>query len=655
MSLTYLDSEWGYTHGEVAEHVPSVMDSDWGVAHATVATPGRPTLQRGGSEVAPAWSVIKAGVEVPVSWHAIKAGIEVPLATSMGPAWTPPTYVVGAGPVGSTHYPIPTEDVIYMAPGGSDAAAGTLAAPKATLAAALTACPDGGTVVIRAGTYHDGEVEAGARAGVTVQNYPGEAVWFDGTVPHGGWTATGGVWVAPYALTLDRMLGKTAAGLAVFSGAPTRVITDQVWVDGVRLQAVADGSIPGPGQFSVDQAADTLTIGTNPDGKEVRIADLKYVIAGSGLTVRGIGMRRYVQARLEWRGATLTLDESHVEELTVEHCSVNGISVGGAGATIRKCTVQDVGLMGMGSGDSSNGLIELNLVRRTNRGGFDPEPVAAGLKVFRVLEGLAIRFNHFEDVANGSAIWLDTSVNRSYIIGNTVNGDSALGTAGRCKTGIEIEGSDGGYYDGVQHYSYVVGNRVSNCRQGGFLVFDSGYIKAWNNSFSAAVAVWLWQDYRENTGAKPLEGTPEQTPWHTNNVQLVNNALIPEDAFKTQLRAQCNADAPYKIAGGAMLSRLSTNWLRPQGSGLMAYLSDAAGSGWNIRATLDALATTPVEYGGPLGPIMDGNHQGDTPPPAGAGTPIEADVAAAAGIPAGYQPGVGPIWPPLVLAQGSNG
>lgn len=51
-----------------------------------------------------------------------------------------------------------------------------------------------------------------------------------------------------------------------------------------------------------------------------------------------------------------------------------------------------------------------------------------------------------------------------------------------------------------------------------------------------------------------------QSPWHTDHIEVVNNALIPEGAYYTQLRGQCNSDAAYKIAGGAMLSRLTSNW-----------------------------------------------------------------------------------------------
>ena len=172
----------------------------------------------------------------------------------------------------------------------------------------------------------------------------------------------------------------------------------------------------------------------------------------------------------------------------------------------------------------------------------------------------------------------------------------------------------------------------------------------WNNDVSAAVALYLWQDYRENNGSKPsTEGTAQQSPWHTTNIDVVNNALRPDTAYFTQLRAQCNSDAAFKIAGGAMFDRIASNWFRPQGSGLMAYISDAAGASWSTRSTLAALATTSSTYGGPLDGIMSGNYQGDSAP-TGTGMAVQPDVAAACGIPASYVPFIGAIWPAVTLA-----
>lgn len=443
----------------------------------------------------------------------------------------------------------------------------------------------GSTIVLRAGSYHEQLEVSASKPAFTIQNYPNEAVWLDGTSVLAGWTANGnGTWTASYTVTFDRLLGKTAGQFATWTGGATRMIVDQVWVDSTKLIPAADNTTPAAGQFSVNQTADTLTIGTDPTGKTVRVSDLNFALAGGTIiSLKGIGIRRYSPAMIEYRSAALHIKPgATLEQVTIQDSGVDALSMGGAGITVRRCTFQDTRHSGV-MGDNAAGLIfEQNIIRRCNRGDYDAEPTTAGFKMTRVFAGITIRHNHIEDIADGAGIWFDTTVSRSFVVNNTIIGTSALGTTGfRMKNGIEIEGSDGGYYDSTQYYTYVVGNRVSDCRQAGILIFDSGWIKIWNNSTSAAVALYLWQDYRENSGGSPAtEGTALQSPWHTTEISIVNNAIIPEDVFKTQLRGQCNSDAAFKISGGAMIATLARNWFRPAGTGMMAYIANSTGSAW---------------------------------------------------------------------------
>ena len=86
--------------------------------------------------------------------------------------------VAGAAPIGTLSRSIPSSNVLYVAPGGSNGNAGTVGSPKATVAGAVSAASAGWTIVVRGGTY-TGAVGTINKA-VTVMNYPGETVWFDG-------------------------------------------------------------------------------------------------------------------------------------------------------------------------------------------------------------------------------------------------------------------------------------------------------------------------------------------------------------------------------------------------------------------------------------------------------------------------------------------
>ncbi len=84
----------------------------------------------------------------------------------------------------------------YMAPTGSDSAAGTLEKPWKSYKRAQTALKPGDTLFARgglykkAGEYHDWKVSGTATAPITFRNYPGETPVFDGGMtaanPNGG-------------------------------------------------------------------------------------------------------------------------------------------------------------------------------------------------------------------------------------------------------------------------------------------------------------------------------------------------------------------------------------------------------------------------------------------------------------------------------------
>ena len=103
---------------------------------------------------------------------------------------TAPAGTAGSLAVGSASYAAPA-GAIYVSPTGNDAAAGTQAAPVKTIQRGVNLAPAGGTVVVRAGTYR--ETVTISRT-VTVQNYPKEAVWLDGSSPVTGWVADGSMW-----------------------------------------------------------------------------------------------------------------------------------------------------------------------------------------------------------------------------------------------------------------------------------------------------------------------------------------------------------------------------------------------------------------------------------------------------------------------------
>ena len=100
---------------------------------------------------------------------------------------------IGSLPVGSARYPVPS-GAVFVSKSGSDWASGTLAAPLRTIQRAINIAPSGRTIVVRAGIYHE-SINIPSNRTFTIQAYPGEAVWLDGSSTVTGWVRSGSVWV----------------------------------------------------------------------------------------------------------------------------------------------------------------------------------------------------------------------------------------------------------------------------------------------------------------------------------------------------------------------------------------------------------------------------------------------------------------------------
>ncbi|WP_157887736.1 DUF1565 domain-containing protein [Frondihabitans sp. PAMC 28766] len=111
------------------------------------------------------------------------------------PASPPTSSDRGSLPVGSSDYPVPA-GAVFVSPTGSDAAAGSETSPLKTLGAAIAKATPGSTIVLRAGVYNESVVIPESKPYLTVEAYPHEAVWLDGSVPVTNWTKTGSTWTS---------------------------------------------------------------------------------------------------------------------------------------------------------------------------------------------------------------------------------------------------------------------------------------------------------------------------------------------------------------------------------------------------------------------------------------------------------------------------
>ena len=204
---------------------------------------------------------------------------------------------------GVARYPYPS-GAIFVSPSGNDAAAGSASRPVRTITRGLTIAPSGGTVVLRGGTYHESVT---ITRSVTLQSYPRETVWLDGSVPVSGWTKVGSVWRhqgwtprfdASPTYAKGAPDGTAPGWRFVNSSFPMAAHPDMVFRNGVSQRQVKSLSLVRAGTFYLDTATSQLYVGSDPSGAAMRATDLAKALAvrAPNVLLRGFGIRRFGNA-----------------------------------------------------------------------------------------------------------------------------------------------------------------------------------------------------------------------------------------------------------------------------------------------------------------------------------------------------------------------
>lgn len=485
-----------------------------------------------------------------------------------------PTANAGSVPVGSAAYTVPG-DALYIATTGNDTTGtGTSGAPYRTLAKAVTAATAGNTIVIRAGTYHEGNSNHLSAIGInvtknnlTIQNYPGEAVWFDGSSVQTGWTQSGSTWYIAWTKQFDHSPTQTSGaddGTEQFwkwvnDSYPCAPFPEQVFIDGTPLTQVGSLAECVAGTFFVDGTTASnkiftptrLYIGTNPTGKTITASDLHNFLnlAGgySGLTIRGVGIRRYGNslaqyAVLRFDGAGNTAN-SVLENVVIEDCAAMSFSINQChNNTITHVTIRRSGYRSSGCWRSDNIVFDNILIEGDNAGHFNTSPDAACIKVTQS-QHITLRNSILRD-SNGKGMWFDMSVYDMKVYNNDFLRlkDSA--------TFFEVSGT-----------GICANNLFVDCPSEAIKIVNTDNMEVWNNTIvncaslaermtpdtanlgnSDRRAVAVYQEPRRPTNsAYNLDGRyPVSDPmyttymtWQINDIAIHNNivASIPSNAY----------------------------------------------------------------------------------------------------------------------------
>ncbi len=425
--------------------------------------------------------------------------------------------------VGASRYPVPA-GALVVAPGGDDAAPGTEAAPLRTLTAAVARAASGATIVLRAGSYHESVVIPSAKR-LTVQSWPGEAAWLDGSSSVTGWTATGGRWhddgwttkFDPSPTYTRGAADSTVASWGfVDPNHPMAAHPDQIWIDGVAQRQVGSLAEVVPGTFFHDEAANQLWLGSDPTGHDVRASDLvrALMIRSDASVVRGLGIRRYAPSVPDMGAVTVERPGVLVENVAVTDTATTGLYVAGvADVTLRNLFLARNGLLGGGASTADNLTLDRVASEGNNTEHFNLSPVSGGFKVTRS-RGVTVRDSAFR-ANNGPGLWMDESVYDMTITGNEMRDNAGHGAS------LEISAK-----------ALFANNLVLDNGGFGVKVNNTSDVAIWNNTFVGNDrSINLVQDTRRPTtattaGRDKRQPFPDPTmTWLLGPVTVRNNVI----------------------------------------------------------------------------------------------------------------------------------
>jgi poly(beta-D-mannuronate) C5 epimerase len=546
---------------------------------------------------------------------------------------TPPT----------TRYPLPDRSLV-VAPDGRDGDPGTLARPLRTVAAAVDHAPPGTTIVLRSGTYREKLGRLHKR--LTVQPYPGERVWFKGSVMVGGWRRDGRGWRHDHwspDLCRTCFLPSIIDPAAALAGQP-----DMVFVDGVSLPQVATQRELRPGTFRVDTRAHVLWLGSDPTGHSVEATAFDRLVqldpGAEGSVLQGLGVAQYGSNQdYGRRGAMVVVnaDDVVIRDSVFVSSASTGLAVYSADVVVQHSVFSHNGLAGL----VGNHADRLRLVGNTAAGNnverfaITGDAVgAAGVKLAHTRNAY-VADNVFRG-NYGSGWWCDLGCTDAVVVRNVAEGNAVNGL----------------HYE-VSSRALIASNVLRGNRKRGLKISGSDRVRVWSNTFIGnAVALGIYGDPRD-VSFDPYSAALGQ-PWRPVGLQVVNNVFASGDG-SDQPYLETADQQPHRTTADQMLARADGNvyvrgrnglpttfvswWRGPAKVSDYRSVSDlAAGTGRELHGS---------EAVGAPDELFRGLARGDYTllpgaPGARAGLPLPRDVAVATGATAADRPDAGVVTAP---------
>jgi hypothetical protein len=442
---------------------------------------------------------------------------------------TPTNVDQTGGMIPDTNYPIPVSNVVFMATTGADTNAGTQTAPFKTFTKAMNTVPSGGTIVVRGGLYRDWYASStGTTYGiqnktVTIQSFPHEQVWFDGTDVVTGWTSDGAGhwykgWNTPsfcenqyYNLKYDQQASDgpcTHNDMYGDPGNPAAGDPQMVFIDGASVHEVKTLAQATGSNFYYDWAARRIYIATNPAGHTIELAARPVLLVMGGLQttnvkILGIGVKRYATNEYDNQtdGAiTLYGTNITVENSVFKQMAAKALYVDPRGSVVRHNVFVNNGFNALGSNGHATSDIATDGLRVINNYiGYNISEkfgincsASCGQAGVKLAHMNSFTFkNNIVAYNNGHALWCDLNCTNGIYANNLIH-DNLRG-------GIMYEVSYGGT---------IANNLIYNNTQGNGIRLAAGGTKVYNNTvvdngkqcptdgFCGNGQIWVYDDPR---------------------------------------------------------------------------------------------------------------------------------------------------------------
>ena len=308
----------------------------------------------------------------------------------------------------------------FVATNGSDTTGnGTQSAPYATISKASSVAVDGDSIVVRGGTYRQGNIILTKKLKVIA--YPGEVPTFNGAqAASGSWTTEGALSYHAYTAqpVTDGSGLSFTTGQNLAAGAIGR-FPDQVWIGTTQLQQVADKQSVITGKFFVDSAHNRVYLsGTDAAKKGIEVSekDVFMNIRGSNTTLEGLQITRFSNSANDYGVIlfTATADNSMMRNVAIYDSAFITVSYANSGSdfnansTLKNVTIANSNWMGVSAVYTDN--LSLDAVKITNMNQFGEflfSPQSGALKTSRTRHTKVI--NSDISLNNSNGLWFDQS------------------------------------------------------------------------------------------------------------------------------------------------------------------------------------------------------------------------------------------------------